>query len=40
MPSRVRGSGMRPRESGAGRSATASRAIGVPPEESNSADEA
>jgi NAD(P)H-binding len=40
MPSRVRGSGMRPRESAAGRSALASRAMGGPLEESNSADEA
>ena len=38
MPSRVRGSGIRPPGPGAGRSASASRAIGVPPDGSNSAE--
>ena len=40
MPSRVRGSGIRPLASGAGRSASASAAIGVPRDGSNAADAA
>ena len=40
MPSRVRGSGIRPPLSRAGRTASASLAIGVPRAGSNSADEA
>ena len=40
MPSRVRGSGIRPSGSGTGRSASASAAMGVPLAGSNSAEEA
>ena len=40
MPSRVRGSGIRPSASGTGRTDSASRAMGVPCAGSNSAEEA